>query len=357
MFIYSADNKRIFENARFVLEDIAEMKAGDTVLVIADRECYTNARALCDTAKALGAKVMIIDIDMYGGEERYMKLPVMEPLRQAILHADIVFMATDQMRTDFGMFLGNSDECDSALLGHSRRFTFESGGMDRWELNKEEVLKNRSRTLKLYEWLKTAKQIRITSARGTDLTCDLAKSVDAMYPVMAIIPFYAEVAVIPSLETVNGVVVADGASEFAYGQRGFPIRPAFRGHQELWMEPMKLEFRDSYLVNYTGDPVQVARLKKLMEDVSPAPDLCDEIGLVTTTSIENDMYGWLVDGSHQTRCVHVAIGNNRRRGEIIHSEEHVDFDIHRPTVYVDGEMIFDGENFLDDVIDAHAAKA
>lgn len=57
MVIYSADNKRIFENARFVLEDIAQMKAGDTIVVIADRECYTNARALCDTARALGAKV------------------------------------------------------------------------------------------------------------------------------------------------------------------------------------------------------------------------------------------------------------------------------------------------------------
>ena len=354
MYIYSANNRRIFENARFVLEDIAGMKAGETVVVIADRECYSNARALCDCAKALGAKVMIIDIDMYGGEERYMQLPVMEPLRQAILHADLVFMATDQMRTDFGRFLGNSDECDTALLGHSRRFTFESAGMESWQLDREEVLKNRSRTLKLNEWVQKAKEIRITTARGTDLTCELSKGFDAVYPVMAIIPFYAEVAVIPSLGTVNGVVVADGASEFAYEQRGFPIRPAFRGHQELWMEPMKLEFKDSYLTGYSGDPVQVARLKKLLEDVSPAPDLCDEIGLVTTTSIENDMYGWLVDGSHQTHCVHVAIGNNRRRGEIIHSDEHVDFDIHRPTVSIDGEVIFDGEKFLDDVIDAHA---
>ena len=73
MFIYSADNKRIFENARFVLEDIAEMKAGDTVVVIADRECYTNARALCDTAKALGGNIAITAFYRYDKGEGIQK--------------------------------------------------------------------------------------------------------------------------------------------------------------------------------------------------------------------------------------------------------------------------------------------
>lgn len=51
--------------------------------------------------------------------------------------------------------------------------------------------------------------------------------------------------------------------------------------------------------------MQVARLSKLMKDIDPKPDICDEVGLVTCTSIENNMYGWRVCGSHQTHCIHV----------------------------------------------------
>ena len=196
----------------------------------------------------------------------------------------------------------------------------------------------------------------ITTKRGTDITCKVGDAPDGMYPVMGIIPFYAEVAIVPSFNSVNGVVIADGASEFAYGQRGFPIRPAFAGHQELYKEPMKLVFKDSMLVDYDGDPVQKARLTKLLADVDPKPDICDEVGLVTTTSIENDMYGWRVDGSHQTHCIHVALGNNRRRGEIIHSDEHVDFDIHEPTLTVDGITVYENGVFNDAVIFENAKR-
>ncbi len=97
-------------------------------------------------------------------------------------------------------------------------------------------------------------------------------------------------------------------------------------------------FKDSYLTEYTGDPVQVNRLDKLMETVSPKPELCDELGIVTTTSVENRIYGWQVDHSHQNNCVHVAIGNNHEHGKIIHSTEHIDFDVYDPTIEVDNNM-------------------
>jgi len=350
MRLYS-DDSRIFKNARFVLEKIAEIKRGDSIVAVVDSGCYQNGRALCDVAKQMGANGIIVDIDMYGGDERYMKLPVMEPLRQAILRSDVTFMLTDQMLTDFGRFLGDRDECDTALLGHNKRFTFESTGMEQWNLNEEEVLNNRKRALNLHEFLKTAKRIHITTKKGTDLVCDIGTKLDAMYPVMAIIPFYSEVAVIPAAGTVNGVVVADGASEFAYGQRGFPIRPAFPGHQELYKEPLKLIFKDSLLVGFEGDSVQMQRLQKLLDTVDPVPDLCDEIGLVTTTSRENDQFGWRIDGSHQTHCVHVAIGNNHtRRGEIIHAPEHVDFDVHDPTIAIDGKVIYSNGIFHDELL-------
>ena len=350
MRYYISGETAIFQNARFVLMELAEAKPGQQIVVIADNNCYANARVLCDVAKKEGIASIIIDVDHYGGQENYSRLPVMEPLRQAIFHSDITFMVTDQMRTDFRRFLGTTDDMDTSLLGHNKRFTFEANGMECWQLDKERIIRDRERSLRVYDWLRKAKEVRVTTARGTDITCQVGEKPDGMYPVMAILPFYAEVAIVPALGTVNGVVYADGASEFAYGQRGFPIRPGIPGHMELYKQPLKLVFKESLLTGYDGDPVQCARLDKLLRDVDPRPDLCDELGLVMCTSIENDRYGWQVDGSHQTHCVHVALGNNRRRKEIIHSTEHVDFDVHDPVIIVDGTVIYENGEFLDGVI-------
>ncbi|MBE7025065.1 MAG: hypothetical protein E7408_03305 [Ruminococcaceae bacterium] len=355
MYLYR-DMEKIRENATFVLREIAQAQPGDNILVIADSESYSNARALCDVARECGYNAVILDVDMYGGQEGYDNIPIMEPVRQAILHADITFMTTPQIKTGFSTYLGSRDEGDESLLGKSKRFTFESGGMEEWNINKEEVLANRRRALALYAWLQKAKEIHITTKRGTDLYCAIHRGLDAMYPVMGIIPFYSEVAVIPSLGTVNGTVVADGASERTRNQRGFPIRPNMPTHNELYKEPMRLVFKDSILTDFSGDAVQADRLRVLLEEVSPKADLCDEIGLVTTTSPENNMYGWKVDGSHQINCIHVAIGNNRRRGEIIHSTEHVDFDVHDPMVEVDGECILKDGKFNDDIIFRHGEE-
>ena len=350
---YVKSNDKMFHNALATLTEICEVKSGENMVIIADSDCFAYASVMCRVARDLGVNGIIIDIDHWGGTEKYMKMPVMEPLRQAILHSDVAIMLTDQMKTDFGIFLGNSDDCDAALVAGTRRFTFEATGMENWDLDMDRIKADRARTLALYQWLKEAKEIRITTKRGTDITCKVGNEPDGMYPVMGIVPFYAEVAIVPSMGSVSGIVVADGASEFAYAQRGFPIRPAFAGHQELWKEPMRMVFKDSMLVEYDGDPVQKARLTKLLADIDPKPDLCDEVGLVTCTSNENNMYGWRVCGSHQTHCIHVALGNNRRRKETIHSTEHVDFDVHEPTISVDGTVIFDGTNFMDDVILKH----
>ncbi|MBE6656708.1 MAG: hypothetical protein E7609_07610 [Ruminococcaceae bacterium] len=353
MYIFK-DMAKIRENAKFVLCDIAEAKKGDNILVIADSESYTNARALCDVARECGFNAVILDVDMYGGAEGYDNIPIMEPVRQAILHADITFMTTPQMKTGFSTYLGSRDEGDESLLGKSKRFTFEHSGMEEWNINREEVLANRKRAMGIYALMQQAKDLRITTARGTDLHCAVHKGLDAMYPVMGIIPFYSEVAVIPSLGTVNGVVVADGASERTHNQRGFPIRPNTPTHCEIYKEPFKLVFKDSIVTDFSGDATQVQRLRDLLDEVEPRADLCDEIGLVATTSIENNMYGWKVDGTHQIHCVHVAIGNNRRRGEIIHSTEHIDFDIHDPIVEVDGVILYKDGKFNDEVIFKYA---
>jgi len=341
MHIYCKDNERIWKNAKFILHDLAQGKPGESIVLIADGDSHGYARALSDCARDLGMSAIIVDVDAYGGRERYANISVMPPLKAAILAADICFMLTPQMMTDFGTYLGATDDCDEALLGKSRRFTLEAGGMEEWDLDPAEVLNYRRRTEKLLQWLLVGTELHVTTALGTDFTCAIGDKPDGMYPVMAIIP---------NLGGVTGTFVADGASELTDGHRGLPIRPAIPGHQELHKPPLRITLDKSLVVDYQGDPVQVARLREWMETSRPPANVADEVGIVTTTSRENDTYGWAVDHTHQTRTIHVALGNNRRRGEIIHGAEHIDFDIHDPALAIDGQVFCTDGIFDDEVI-------
>ena len=111
-----------------------------------------------------------------------------------------------------------------------------------------------------------------------------------------------------------------------------------------------MKFSDSVLINYSGDSVQVGRLEQLLHTVKPQPNLCDKIGIVTCTSTKNNRHCWLVDGTHQSGCIHLALGNNSRHGEIIHSTAHIDFDMHRPMLIIDGVTIYENGIFQDDLI-------
>lgn len=219
-----------------------------------------------------------------------------------------------------------------------------------WDIDAERILRDRERTQRLAELLNKGGLLHVTTARGTDFTCEMVKGTDAIYPVMAIIPFYVETAIIPAMGAFNGRLIVDGASQCAYAQRGFPVRPGIPGNMEICMEPLVIELKDGKVCKYSGPDVQVERLEKWMYTSTPHADLADEIGLVTATSRENDKYGWLIDGTHQTHCVHVALGNNTRRGEVIHAPEHCDFDMHDPKILLDNKVVYENGIFNDDLI-------
>ena len=104
MIIYE-NNPKIKKNTEFVLKKIAGAKEGDNIVIIADRDSYTNARAFADASKDFGVNVLICDVDIYGGRDGYAHMPIMEPLCNAINSADIAFMTTPQIKTDFSRFI------------------------------------------------------------------------------------------------------------------------------------------------------------------------------------------------------------------------------------------------------------
>ena len=129
MMVIYENNPKIKKNSRFVLQKIAKVKKGENIVIIADRDSYSNVRAFADAAKDLGIHALICDVDIYGGADGYAHTPIMTPLRNAILSADAVFMTTPQMKTGFKTFLGSQQEGDASLTGKGKQFTFEIGGL------------------------------------------------------------------------------------------------------------------------------------------------------------------------------------------------------------------------------------
>ena len=220
--------------------------------------------------------------------------------------------------------------------------------MDSWEIDENEILTMRRRTARIEAMLRRGRLLHVTTAKGTDFTCAVGTVPGGMYSVLGIVPLYAEVAIVPAMGTANGGAVIDGASQLQ--SIPYPIRPNFIGGRELDREPLRIEFKDSLVTDYRGDPVQVDRLRQWMYENEPYADKVDEVGLVPTTCLDNNRYHWLIDGTHQARCVHIALGNNKQRGEIIHAKKHIDFDMHDPRIELDDVVLYENHQFNDDAI-------
>ena len=97
---------------------------------------------------------------------------------------------------------------------------------------------------------------------------------------------------------------------------------------------------------YEGDPDQLHRLRDFIASGDPPANTIDEVGILTTSFIENDIFDW-PDGTHHHDRAHVALGNNERRDVVVHGPRHMDGEINKPTISIDGLVIVEGGVFLD----------
>jgi leucyl aminopeptidase (aminopeptidase T) len=223
---------------------------------------------------------------------------------------------------------------DSALSGERRWMILQCGGLDQWEVAATEFEIIQKRTRWLFRLLKNAKTGRITSPGGTDLVFGLGDEA-GLTNILGIIPFYGEVAVTPALSNTSGVFVIDRCTQGG-------VRPA----DELDREPLRITVQRGRAVDLSGDPVQLGRLKQLIKSGNPPADAIDEVGIVTTHLRENNLYYWS-DGTHRYDCVHIALGNNVMRDVVVHGSVHMDGEVSKPTIAIDGLVVIKGGTFQD----------
>ncbi len=338
---YSGFTKKGLANAEFFLEKIVEGKSGETIVFIANEFTYPETTLMSLCAKKLGMKPFIIDLSIYGINWFMPEDFEFIPAVKAAIEASDITVTTCMT---FAKLLGSSKDMDGILTGKQRCFAYWSHFMQEWDFDYDEVLMGRKRCVPLRDLVRKSKVLHLTTAKGTDLTCEVGDgNMNAIYEVLAIAPFFAEVAIIPKYGTVNGVAVIDGASSKGLRNNEF-------GRRELSLAPTVMTFKDSVLTDLTGDPLHIERIEKYIHDADPIADRVDEIGLVTCTARINDDYQWRIwnDGSHHSNSFHVALGNNvGGREEIVHAKAHCDFDIWDPVIELDGHVIYCGGKFDD----------
>ena len=331
---YKDFTKRGLLNAEFFITKVIEGKPGETLAIIADESTYSETELLSVCAKKLGLKPFVIDVSVYGiSRFTPVDYTFIEPVKAAIKASDICVTTC----LSYSLLLGGKKEMDGILTGAARCFALWARCISEWDFDFDEIIAMRKRTPKLKDLVIKSSVLRITTALGTDLTCKVgAENIAAIYEVLAITPFFAEVAIIPNYGTVNGVAVVDGAVSSGIRRNQF-------GARELGLEPIRITIKDGNVTGYSAAPLHRERLEKFIKGANPIADKVDEVGLVTTTARINDEYQWNIwqDGSHHSRSAHIALGNNTSdRSGTVHASAHADFDMLDPVIELDGKVIY-----------------
>ncbi len=338
---------RLLRNARIILEVNCLAKRGESVLILTDRKPERMACSLALEAAAveLGLRPVIMDVSVYGdwieerpaGEPLDAESAVLKPVRGAVEAADIVIRVGGCPQ--YGTILGDADANDRFLTAEDRRVSLYWRKIDQEDVAAEEVAAIRQRTTWLAEKLHTSQRIRVSTSAGTQFSAGVGPGAK-WHPILAIVPLYGEVAVIPQLgPATEGVFVVDGPTYYG-------VRP----QAEIDREPLRITVKAGCVEDITGDAEQVARLKKAIAESGSPRMAIDEVGLVTTSIAANDAC-WASSGTHRHDSIHIAVGNNFRRDELVHGVFHMDCEILRPTVWLDEQLIVKDGVFQDSVLD------
>jgi hypothetical protein len=324
---------RLARNAKITLESACGVKAGECLLLCTRRSDHRYApgeavtrtvAALAEAASRIGARAAVLDVTEFWASGQYKKGDALPPARGAMEAADVVINTMDDV--SFSRILGQKDNDDEFLTSRRRWFFLQHNGMEQWDLAPAQVAATRPRTQKLLQLLAACRQVRVTTPAGTDFQFEMGPGSTAT-PILGIIPMYGEVATAPRQGSESGVLVIDGPSQMG-------VRPA----NELDRQPLRIEVAVGKAARWSGDAEQVARLEAFLAVGEPAPYYIDEVGIPTSRVMDNDQYWWS-DGTHHLERVHIALGNNLRRESHVHGARHMDLEVDRPTITLDGTTI------------------
>lgn len=311
--------KQILDAAKTALTSCMGLKQDEKLLIVTDDGKIDVAYAFSAAGRALGAQTVLMEMAAQKGGEPP------ESVAQALLAADVALLITSGSLTHTNARSSANEKgvriASMPMLTDEVVTTVLAADYDKVE----------SLSTKLAGLLSEAKEIKVTTAAGTDLTlhCDGRGGIADTGKLLETGAFgnlpAGEAMVAPLEGKGEGKLVVDGV---------------VAGFQDL-KGILTIDMKDGVITNVAGeDAADFADWRKAFDDSSGK---IAEFGIGTNdraTIIGNPLVDEKVFGT-----IHVAFGNNLFMGGAQPGNIHYDCIIRNPTVYLDGTCIIkDGKH-------------
>jgi leucyl aminopeptidase (aminopeptidase T) len=307
--------------ANVLLTTCSNCKKDEKILFVTDPDSFEVAKIMWDAATDFPNKtlVMMKETNMHGED------PI-ELVGHAMKNADVIFGITK-----FSLF---HSQARKDAVANGARFVnmvdyntkmMEKGGL---HCNFEEIGKVCSI---VSSKLENRKICRITTAKGTDFTCEIEgikptpQYGRSLNPGSSSSPPDIECATCALEGTGEGIIVVDGSIP----------------HPELGLivEDIKLTVKKGFIVKVEGGQ-QAEVLERILKDFNdPNVYNLGEIGIGLNPMCE--LNGSMLEDEGCSETLHFGAGDNRGFGGKTASKYHLDIIIKEPDLEVDGEKILD----------------
>lgn len=312
--------------ANILVNQVLEVKRGETVLIITDTDMpSTITEAIAYSAVSVGGQVtvMIMQTQQIGGEEPPSSVAAAMAASQVVINqATQSLTHTESVRNAMNK---------GARIANLRNFTEDmmyTGGIN---ADYHEV---RRVSEKLSDLLSKTDKIRMTTPEGTDLTM-WTRGRNAISQT--------------GFVTMPGMLsgLPDGESTLAPLEavsEGVIVSPYIADKIGLITEPFRMEITKGRIVNVIGGK-QAFDLKRLLESKDEAGyNAASQFALGTNPACR------IVPNTREVGkklgTAHIAIGDNRSLGGNSSSSFHIDFVFLNPTVYFDDKCILEDGQYL-----------
>lgn len=305
---------------RTVLSDCLGLQPGESLLVLADphEERLRIARRLTEMGRELGAEGVLIEMserETHGSEPP-------DLIAAAMLECDVFIAPTTKS-------VSHTEARRAACEKGARAATMPEITEDMLERTMAAdfaAVKRRSQALA--ELLTSGDHVHITTELGTDISFEIAGRAgisddgDLREPgAFGNLPA-GEGFIAPLEGKTQGLLVVDAT-----------IWPIGR-----LTEPLKIEVKDGYAVNFTGPDAD--RFKETLEPHGPEAYAVAELGIGTNEMAK--VTGNVLEDEKIMGTIHVAFGDNHSFGGTVRVSSHQDGIVLKPTVQINGKRVLDG---------------
>lgn len=310
--------------ADIVVRKCLNVKPGEIFLIITDTEKLNIANALFKKGLEVGAETLMA---IMKPRTRHGEEPP-KPIAEMWKHVDVFVAPTTYSLTHTQ---ARKKAVEAGARGATMPGITEDMFVRTLSIDYEIV---RSNVEKLYDTLKGAKEVRVLSDKGTNLTLridgrPLHKDTGIYHNPgdFGNLPA-GEIYVAPLEGTANGTIVFDG-SIASVG---------------LLREPVKITVKDGYAIKISGGD-EAEKLRNILEKVGKKEAYnIAELGIGCNPAAK--VVGNILEDEKIYGTVHIALGDNSTFGGKVVAGIHLDGIIMKPTLIVDSRKIIENGKWL-----------